>query len=400
MGMQGAIVFDRADVTARIADLNGWFEVKGNPLSKVGVFPYLGASIPNAPDPGKRYNVYRPASELAATECLESLRLIPWVDEHAMLGSEDGGLLPAERKGVHGVIGEEVFFDGEYIRGNLKVFSEAMANVIGNGKRELSLGYRCVYDWTPGVFNGIPYDVVQREIRGNHLALVGRGRMGPDVAVLDHFNFTVDSMEAHNMSDENKGGNEGGELAEIKAALEKLAPLLASVEEIKGKLAGAAPAAAAGGDEGGTDEEKAKAAEEKAKSDAAAIDAAAKLGAMDGAIREIGKSLAAIAKAVEAKATPAPAMDAAAMIQHVAKRDALASRLSVHVGTFDHASMTLDGVIAYGVEKLGLTVAKGSEGAALDGYLHNRPAPRAVVTSATDAKSGSAVAAYIDGPAK
>jgi len=398
MGSQGAIAFDRADVTARIADLNGWFEVKGNPLSKVGVFPYLGATIPGAPEPGKRYAVYRPATELADAECLASLRLIPWIDEHVMLGSEDDGLTPAERKGVHGVIGEEVFFDGEYLRGNLKVFSEAMANVIDNGKRELSLGYRCRYDWTPGVFNGIPYDVVQREIRGNHLALVGQGRMGPDVAVLDHFTFTVDSMEAHNMSDENKGGNEGGELAEIKAALEKLAPLLASVEEIKGKLAGAAAAPAAG-DEGGTDEEKAKAAaEEKAKSDAAAIDAAAKLGAMDGAIREIGKSLAAIAKAVEAK--PAAAMDAAAMIQHVAKRDALASKLSQHIGTFDHASMTLDGVIAYGVEKLGLTVAKGSEGAALDGYLHNRDVPRAVVTSATDAKPGSAVAAYLDGPAK
>ena len=36
---------DVAMDTARIADSNGWPEIKGNPISKVGVFPYLGKQV-------------------------------------------------------------------------------------------------------------------------------------------------------------------------------------------------------------------------------------------------------------------------------------------------------------------------------------------------------------------
>ena len=32
-------------MSARQTDLNGFIEVKGNPISKVGVFPYLGAQL-------------------------------------------------------------------------------------------------------------------------------------------------------------------------------------------------------------------------------------------------------------------------------------------------------------------------------------------------------------------
>jgi len=51
------------DRSAREVDTNGWFEVKNNPLSKVGVFPYRGIQLPNAPDPNAIYQVYRPAEE-------------------------------------------------------------------------------------------------------------------------------------------------------------------------------------------------------------------------------------------------------------------------------------------------------------------------------------------------
>lgn len=36
-------------------------------------------------------------------------------------------------------------------------------------------------EYTPGVWNGIPYDAIQRNIRYNHLAIVERGRQGPSV---------------------------------------------------------------------------------------------------------------------------------------------------------------------------------------------------------------------------
>lgn len=377
---QHAFTLDRAAVSARIADFNGWYEVKNNPLSKVGVFPYLGASIPGAPDPGKRYMVYRPAEELSSPECIDSFRLLPWVDDHTMLGGEELGLTPAEAKGVHGVIGEDVFFADDYLRGNIKVFSEALANRIDHGKKELSLGYRCSYDWTPGVHNGIPYDAVQRNIRGNHLALVGQGRMGPDVAVLDHFVFTVDSLEHTDMAEEKKeGGNEGGDLATIQAAIAKLLPLVEAVEELKAKLAGtAAPALS-------DDEKKAK-EDEAAAAAAAQIDTAAQLGAMDAALKKTQKDFEDY-KAAGVKG----------LLGEVSKRDALAAKLRPHVGTFDHSGMTYAEVAKYGAEKLELKdIPEGAEAVALDGYLAGRGTAPAVTTATDSAPvAGGAVAAYL-----
>ena len=47
-----------------------------------------------------------------------------------------------------------------------------------SGLRELSLGYSLEVDETPGTWNGQPYDAIQKNIRINHLALVGAARAG------------------------------------------------------------------------------------------------------------------------------------------------------------------------------------------------------------------------------
>lgn len=371
-------------MTARRTDSNGWYEAKGNPMTKVGVFPYLGSEIPGAPDPGRVYNVYRPAEELARETCLNSFKLIPFVDNHAMLGPSEQGLMDVSDKGAHGVTGEEIMFDGEYIRGNLKVWSEPIANLITNGKRELSAGYRCIYDWTAGIFNGVTYDAIQRDIQANHLALVQNGRMGPDVAVLDHYTFTIDSLEHVQMADENKGG---GELAELKAAIDKFGPMLQEFEGIKEQLAGltAAKAPAKEGEGEMSDEEKAA----KAKADAGALDMCNKMDAMDAQVKDLQTKLAA-------------AMDAAPKVKdvlaQVQTRDALVARLNPVIGVFDHALMDANEVAAYACDKLGLKPATGNEVVAVDAYLTGRgsAAPAAHVADAAPVE-GSAVALYLSG---
>ena len=74
-------------MTARIKDANGWFEVKKNPISKVGVFPYRGSEI-GAPDPQKIYMVLRPPSELGSKKTMDSFKLMPLVDNHTMIGDK------------------------------------------------------------------------------------------------------------------------------------------------------------------------------------------------------------------------------------------------------------------------------------------------------------------------
>ena len=160
----------------REVDLNGYITIERNPISRVGVFPYLGRNISDECEPDQVYNVYRPAEELADPEAMASFEMIPLVDDHTMLGK---GFTPAEEKGVHGYTGEKLVFEDGILYAPLKIVSEFMKRLVAAGKRQLSLGYR-VGQWKKkGSFNGFQYDFIQRKLRGNHIALVDEGRMGP-----------------------------------------------------------------------------------------------------------------------------------------------------------------------------------------------------------------------------
>lgn len=380
-----AIAYSKAGKdSARTTDINGYIEIRDNPISKEGVFEYSGAQIGlTGEDATRIFKVYRPASELADPECIESFKLLPFVDEHAMLGSEELGLTPAERKGIQGFIGEQVHFDPPYLRGNIKILSESAKRLINEGKRELSPGYRCVYELTPGVFEGQNYDAVQRRIRGNHLALVQEGRTGPDVAVLDKMTFTIDAKELAAMADENTAAG-GSELDQIKSLIEQLKPLIASQQEAQTMLAELGL--------GGVKEEVKEEVEmdEEMKSEVVVDeDVEVKEEVMDmdkPAMDKVLTALDSISKRLSKLESGTAAMDSA-IVRSLADRDALAARLSPFVGTFDHKGMTHADVAKYGAEKLGLKVAAGQEAVALDAYLHNRtPESKQRVVSAHDSK--------------
>jgi len=65
----------------RAKNKSGYIEIKDNPITKVGVFPYLGSSI-GAPDPNKIYYIFRSHNEIASDKALYSLKLTPVVDDH------------------------------------------------------------------------------------------------------------------------------------------------------------------------------------------------------------------------------------------------------------------------------------------------------------------------------
>lgn len=412
------VAMDYAD-TAREYDHNGWMEVKNNPISKVGVYPYLGKNIRGAPDPAKLYNVYRPAEELSDPECIESFKLLPWVNDHAMLG--DGELLTKpEDKGIEGVIGERVFFDvaDETLKANLKVFTSQHSQTIDAGKKELSVGYRCKYEYAPGVYKGIAYEYVQRKIRGNHLASVDDGRMGPDVSVMDGFSLTIDSREFEKMSTKKKVVKESkvsrlaaqlisfaqdadeeaapaGELDAFKSLVEQVTPLMAQLAELQCVMNGSATPDPVDGEvptvddsgkvqEGkptsGMDEDDDDKKDDKDKKGDKAMDAS-----------DIQRAITAgINKAVAAAmAKMQPAMDAADVMRDMSASKALAEELSYHIGTFDHSAMTEQAVAAYGAEKLGLPATKGTEVVAVRAFLHGRHRPKAPLLKTEIGQDGS-----------
>ena len=380
-----AIAYSKAgkdsDSSARKYDLNGWPEIKDNPISKVGVFPYPGSQLGPDMDPDKIYMVYRPEEELSHPDTIESFRLLPWTDEHAMLGDEADGMTPPERKGIHGVIGEDVYFADGYLKGNLKVFSNEMKKLIDEGKRELSIGYHCLYEIQSGVYNGESYDAIQRNIRGNHVALVSAGRSGPDVSVLDQLKITMDTGKLtmpdmnkpdKEMTDEGEGG-EALTLESVAMAVKELREMVEKMGGMRNMEEDEAEPKEFVKEAEGIDEGEEKKSDEKEKKDAE-----------------------------EAKKEDKPfekkeGMDAKSLFVQIANRDALASKLSLHIGTFDHALMTLDEVAAYGVKQLKLTAKKGHEASVLDGYL----AAARVSTPAAhvlDAKTqSSSIDAYLKG---
>lgn len=370
-------------MSAQQHDINGFVTIHGNPLSKEGVFEYSGAQIGlTGPDADKIVKVYRPAEELADPECIESFKLIPFVDEHAMLGSEDEGMLPAERKGVQGMVGEDVYFDAPYLRGNLRIVSESLKNAIRHGKVELSPGYRCKYELTPGVWDGQHYDAIQRHIRANHLALVTEGRTGPDVRVLDGMTFTIDAKELAAMADQEVKDQDGGE--RIKALLAELKPMLSEQEGVREMLREfGLKMDREDESEGERKMEIAKAeGEDKDTAPAATEDKEAKDACKDEDVKAaLDAALKRIAKLEKGAAT----MDSA-LVSSIADRDALAGRLSQFVGTFDSARMTVADVAKYGVQKLGIKCPAGAERIALDSWMQGRTPEQHQPTVALDGK--------------
>ncbi|CAJ48924.1 DUF2213 domain-containing protein [Bordetella avium] len=402
----------------RQTDINGFLLVRDNPISKVGVFPYLGREI-GAPDPDRIYQVYRPEEELSRPETIQSFNLLPFINEHEFLG-KDG--TAAEKKGVQGTTGENASFESPYLKVNIRVYSEFMKSLIDSGKIELSPSYRCEYDFTPGVFDGRRYDAIQRNIRGNHLALVEEGRTGPDVAVQDHSVITIDSAEFINMEITPEleqmlraliekilaekapaGSDNDPEVDPDKMPEDEtpkaVTPEAQSAAEQTAASAEQATQAVAAAQEAVTEAqaavEEVQAAAEEVQA-APTADSIAKLRAAQARLAGIqtkhAKAAADAATAVikRAQAKPAvPLTSADAIVKQIAERDKLAQRVTPHIGVFDHSSMaSAQEVATYAAKKLGLSVTSDSALHVLNGYLQGaKPDSEKRVS---DSKTGSA----------
>ena len=178
---QFTIALDRASV--RSLDENGFLHVKRSHISKAQCAPYYGHEIPGAKDKGidfdKIYYGFRAPEELEKS--LPTWAGLPLHIEHHIDSADD----PQKLTRV-GTVGTEVEWNDPYLDAPLIVWDQKAIDGINDGSfRELSMAYRYDPDWTPGTYEGVPYDFVMRNIRGNHVALVEEGRAGHDVLVAD-----------------------------------------------------------------------------------------------------------------------------------------------------------------------------------------------------------------------
>lgn len=172
------------DASVRSYDIDGRLKVARSHISKACINPYLGSEIPGweelGLDPGRIYNLLRAPSELKKAEA--SFNELPILLKHDETSAAD------PKKGlVVGTTGSNATFDGEYLDNSLSIWDgEAIKLIESGAQKELSCGYRYKAEMTPGAFRpGESYDGIMRSIVGNHVALVERGRAGPDVMVGD-----------------------------------------------------------------------------------------------------------------------------------------------------------------------------------------------------------------------
>ena len=86
---------------SKIIDENGFWLIENNPISKEGVFPYLGKTISPELEPNKIYNVYRPFEELSNVETVKSFNAVPFINNHEMIGD---GFTPYDERTADGVL--------------------------------------------------------------------------------------------------------------------------------------------------------------------------------------------------------------------------------------------------------------------------------------------------------
>lgn len=144
-------------------------------LTRTGVLTYVN------PD-GTRRRELRLEEEVFKADSVATLDAVPVID----IKDHTGLVTPATwRKVALGhVVGPKR--EGSFLTSDLVIQDQDTLDAIESGERtEISCGYKCRLDFTPGVHDGVAYDCVQRDIRYNHVALCppNRGRAGPEVGL-------------------------------------------------------------------------------------------------------------------------------------------------------------------------------------------------------------------------
>lgn len=158
----------------------GFLICKDVPIARTGTQQYRGCEF-GAPVADGIYNVQRPEAEVFDRAAVASFEGKPVCDEHP----EEDVTPDNYGRYMKGVCRDVRRGDGDLsncLVADLVIYDADLINKIEAGKREISCGYDCL--WNPT--SDSSYD--QLEIRGNHVAVVDKGRAGHKVAIRDAAN--------------------------------------------------------------------------------------------------------------------------------------------------------------------------------------------------------------------
>lgn len=154
----------------------GFLICRNVPIARTGDQEYLGWEI--GLDSDKIVTVHRLPEEVFSEEALASFEGKPVSDDHPpeLLDPDNASIyLKGHAQNVRQGSGE---WNG-YVIADLHIQDGGLIDKIQHGKREISCGYECEY------INNGDGTYSQKNIRGNHIAVVERGRAGKRAAILD-----------------------------------------------------------------------------------------------------------------------------------------------------------------------------------------------------------------------
>tara|TARA_R110000851_G_scaffold96792_2_gene209926 strand:+ start:13579 stop:14730 length:1152 start_codon:yes stop_codon:yes gene_type:complete len=183
---------DRLKLNSQREYTDEGFLVVPSRIARTGIQEYLAAEMGLSDrEPTDIIKVFRPEEEVFSETSLSSFASKPITNNHP---SELVNPNNAKEVSV-GFSGPEVTQDGMFAKTTLHITDATAIKNIESGKVELSNGYTCDIDWEKGVTpEGVEYDAVQRNIKGNHIAIVERGRAGSSCRVADNLPTKGDNL--------------------------------------------------------------------------------------------------------------------------------------------------------------------------------------------------------------
>ena len=161
---------DRQTLDGVTLEPNGWLRASAA-LTRTGVFTYRN-------DDGSLRRELRPPQEVFEVGSVSRFAGLP-----VTVGHPDT-FLDAVSTRAHQVGSTSApRREADKVVADLLITDLAAIERVQRGVRQISIGYEAKLDFTPGTWLGEPYDCVQRDITPNHVALVDRGRAGPECAL-------------------------------------------------------------------------------------------------------------------------------------------------------------------------------------------------------------------------